>query len=278
MLRLLLSILFIFYLGGSAYACSAAYQYSLFPLGSTGGQLVILETELNRYLTSPDNQMIQMGGGMPLNGGRKMNLEVRWKGTLKVYILQNDSMVLSKKIGFVDLLDEEYQAHLKPYFNKAMNHARGLPFFSEASLIKTGYCHYDRSCTFMDLTILEDSTRFLINLGDSSFRATKFEVPFRQTTLEKFQNMTKLQFTEFKSVDKESQLGFFQMWSPQTARLYDINGQQVIVYTLGWGNRTRYTFKKAANWDKKPQDISNFVLGNDVMMHGQRFDFIQKIR
>ena len=78
-----LIFLFLFFLRTTnSFACSAAYQYSLFPLGKSMGQLIVLELELNRYISTPDNQMMQMGGNLNNNNN---NIEVRWKGSIKFY-------------------------------------------------------------------------------------------------------------------------------------------------------------------------------------------------
>jgi hypothetical protein len=54
----------LFLVSSSSYlkACSAAYQYSLLPLGSSMGQILMVELEMNRYLSTPQHQMMQIGG------------------------------------------------------------------------------------------------------------------------------------------------------------------------------------------------------------------------
>ena len=59
-------------------------------------------------------------------------------------------------------------------------------------------------------------------------------------------------------------------------RRYTIAGQTVMVYTIGRGDKSRYTLTTQQQW-KQPNlpDISHLILGNYVLFHGQRFDLIQ---
>lgn len=255
-------------------ACSAAYQYSLFPLGSTAGQVIILEVELDRYLSNPSNQMMQMGGGRPFDNTPA--IEVRWKGSLKVFTYQMGKMVLEKDLGFIDILDSDYEEALLPYFQKAYETARALPMFETAVLENVGYCHHDRSCTFMDLIIDTAQVKFYAVSNEVGYEDKKCPVPFAEKTLLKVENQTKIKFTDFNNIEKEFQVDFFRLWSPQTVRRYTIGGQTIQVFTIGRGDKSRYNETKETEW-KRPvlETVGHYIQGNDVVFHGQRFDFFQ---
>lgn len=271
-MKSLYSILFFFIFIGNNIACSAAYQYSLFPLGSTAGQLIFLEVELDRYLSNPSNQMMQMGGGRPFDNTPA--IEVRWKGTLKVFTYQMGKMVLENDLGFIDILDSDYEEALLPFFQKAYESALAMPMFEAAVLEKVGYCHHDRSCTFMTLTIDEENIKFYAASNEKGFEDKKCPVPFAEKTLLKVENQTKIKFTDFENIEKEFQVDFFRLWSPQTVRRYNIGGQTVQVFTIGRGDKSRYDATKELEW-KNPilETIGHYIQGNDVVFHGQRFDF-----
>lgn len=270
----LLFILFFSFVTLTTYACSAAYQYSLFPLGQSMGRFVILELEMDRYLSTPDNQMMQMGGGMLFDN--KKNIEVRWKGTLKLCTLEGDKMVLQKELGFIDLLDDDYQEALLPHFKKAYELAKAMPMFEEAVLEKLGRCHHDRSCDFMTLTIDEENAKFYAASNEEGFSDQKCPIAFAQKTLKKVEMQTKIKFTDFENVDKGFQVDFFRLWSPQTVRRYRIGDRTLQVFTIGRGDKSRYSLTKDTDWKKtNVEDIAHFIQGNDVVFHGQRFDFIQ---
>ncbi len=267
-------ILFLFLIASRfSSACSAAYQYSLFPLGSSMGQLLVLEVEFNRYLSTPDNQMMQIGGRFD---NKNNDIEVRWKGSIKLYRIEADSMILVEDLGFTDLLDSEYKEALLPFFKKAFETAIKMPMFEEAVLEKAGICHHDRSCNFIKLTIDEKNSKFYASSNEKGFKNKKCVVNFSKQTLQKVENSTKIKFTDFDNIDKEYQIDFFRLWSPQTVRRYSIGGQTVQVFTIGRGDKSRYTLKKEEKW-REPmlETVAHYTQGNDVLFHGQRFDFLQ---
>ncbi|MFK7797988.1 MAG: hypothetical protein AB8E82_11085 [Aureispira sp.] len=261
----------------SSLACSAAYQYSLFPLGKSEGKLIVLEVELDRYLTSPGNQMMRMGGGVP--GGvpnAQSNLEVRWKGYFKVLIQQADTFALQEDLGHVDVLDEDYEEALAPFFQQAYEAAKALPNFEEARLESVGHCHYDRSCGFMELIMDEDSVAFYARSTEPNYDQQPCKIIFKEKDLLKVEKQTTIKFTDFETLDKEYQLDFFRLWSPQTVRRYSIGTQTIQVFSLGRGDKSRYTGGSAETTRKQPnlEHIGRYIQGNDVLFHGQRFDVL----
>jgi hypothetical protein len=273
-MKYIYSILFIFIFIANTIACSAAYQYSLFPLGSSMGQVIFLEVELDRYLSNPSNQMMQMGGNSPFDN--TPSIEVRWKGSLKVFTYQMGEMVLVSDLGFIDILDLDYNEALLPYFQKALKKARALPMFEAAVLENVGYCHYDRSCTFMELIIDADKVEFHAISKEVGYEDKKCPIPFVEKTLLKVEMQTKIKFTDFDNIEKEFQVDFFRLWSPQTVRRYTVGGQTVQVFTIGRGDKSKYSETKETAW-KSPvlETIGHYIKGNDVVFHGQRFDFFQ---
>jgi hypothetical protein len=266
---------FLFILSKSSFACSAAYQYSLFPLGSSMGRVIVFEMELDRYLRTPDNQMMQMGGGRRFDNKDK-KIEVRWKGTIKVYMLEAGKLVLSKDLGVIDILDDDYDEALLPYFKKAYEVAQALPMFEEAVLETIGACHHDRSCHFITLTIDEENVKFYANSNEEGYQDKKCLVPFAEKTLLKVEMQTKIKFTDFENIEKGFQVDFFRLWSQETVRRYSIGNLTIQVFTLGRGDKSRYMRTKEEKW-KTPnvENIAHYIQGNDVIFHGQRFDFIQ---
>lgn len=279
LIQRLLAVIFLLLLPFSAvWACSAAYQYSLFPLGSSQGKLVLLEVELDRYLTSPSNQMLQMGGGVP--GGApngKSTLEVRWKGTFKVFLQQGDSLFLQEDLGQMDVLDEDYQEALAPIFQQAYEVAKALNSFEEAKLESVGYCHYDRSCGFMELLMDTTAVAFYARSTEEGYNQQQCKVAFKEKDLLKVEKQTTIKFTDFDTIEKEYQLDFFRLWSPQAVRRYSIGNQTVQVFSLGRGDKSRYTGGQAEQERKQPnlEHIGRYIQGNDVLFHGQRFDVLQ---
>lgn len=271
-MKYIFTFFILFVLSSTSEACSAAYQYSLFPLGSTAGQVIFLEVELDRYLSNPSNQMMQMGGNRPFDNTPAV--EVRWKGHLKVFTYQMGKMVLESDLGFIDILDADYDEALLPYFQKAFEKAQSFPMFEVAVLENVGYCHHDRSCTFMELIIDADKVKFYAASSEVGYEDKKCPVPFFEQILLKVEKQTTIKFTDFDNIEKEFQVDFFRLWSPQTVRRYTVGGQTVQVFTIGRGDKSRYSATKESDW-KTPvlETIGHYIQGNDVVFHGQRFDF-----
>ncbi len=279
-MKLAFCLLFFWISSSSLYACSAAYQYSLFPLGMSMGQLVVLELDLERYVQNPENKMMQFGGGIrnrfEVETNENQAIEVRWKGTIKLYQLVGQKMTLLEDYGNTDLSDKLYQEALQPFFLEALERAQQLPLFEEAVLENQGICHYDRSCTFMTKVLDKDNLKFYCISQEEGYQQDSALVNYPYKILLKSETQLKTKFTQMDSLDNQLQIDFFMIWSPQTVRRYRIGNQMVQVFTLGKGTKSKYTLKKCDTWEKiMLENIAHFIQGNDVIYHGQRFDFLQ---
>ncbi len=264
----------------SGIACSAAYQYSLFPMGMSMGQLIVLELEMERYLKTPENQLMRMGVpfGQEDDNFESDNslIEVRWKGTIKLHSYDQGNLKLIEDFGTTDLLDKHYTEALQPFFTKAMEAAKQLPMFTEATLQSIGTCHFDRSCTFFRTSINKEKIAFYCTNNEKNYDTDSVKVIFPKKIMEKTEMQFKTKFTEFETLDKQIRIDFYRIWSPQCVRRYDIGGQVIQVYSLGKGNKSKYfldkeTERKSPNLER----IDKLILGNDVLYHGWRFDCIQ---
>jgi hypothetical protein len=249
-------------------ACSYAYQYSLFPLGSANNHLIFLEVELERYVNTP------AGGGLPMNrfGPNARQIETRWKGSLRLQQLNGDSLSRIRELAYVDISDDTYEEELAPYFQKAMQAASKMEDFQQATFDSIAYCRYDRSCALFQLKVdtLALELKASLNSPEQWQKAS-----FPSVVLHKFENIMKLNFSELETVEASSRINFFQAWKPYSARHYSIGAQKIVVYTLGWGQARGYQGKKDLKWKSNLPPIEECIEGKDVMMHGQRFDFFQ---
>lgn len=262
-------ILTLFIFQNKATACSYAYQYSLFPLGSSMGNLIVLEVELERYVSTPD-QMI--GRRMP---DMNKTIETRWKGNLRLKSISKDSSLLLEEFGFLDINDENYHENLRPYFHKALKKAQELPLFELAELLEEGLCKYDNSCDFFYKTLDTTTVNVYCAVNKEQYAQKRQAVIFPDIVLHKFENMTKMQFSDMEKVEIESRLDFYDVWNKYNVRLYKIGEQTIAIYTLGWGQKRYYKETKTEKWNDNLGPVEDYIRGNDVMRHGQRFDFMQ---
>jgi hypothetical protein len=251
-------------------ACSYAYQNSLFPLGISGDNIIFLEVELERYVnTSSGGEMLILQD--PLS---KNIIETRWKGNLRIK-KSNDArtFLLIEELAYIDISDKDYNLALLPYFEKAMEKARNELFFEEAFLIKTAGCGYERSCTMFQLEPDTLELALYCSLEPNSKQKTKIEFP--KILLQKYENVTQLNFSEIETVEAESRMEFYKIWKPCSARYYRIGDRDMIIYCIGWGQKRGYNGIKEDKWKPNLLPVEQFVEGNDVMVHGQRFDSCQ---
>ncbi|WCL80388.1 hypothetical protein PPO43_10430 [Saprospira sp. CCB-QB6] len=259
-------MLFVLVSGGHISACSYAYQYSLFLLGSSSGELVWLEVELERYVSGGAGSLPNLQGM-----GRTKNLgQTRWKGQLKLKKGRDiEKLQQQKHIAWVDLADEDYQEALAPHFAKAQRLAEELPFFEAAELLEEAICDYDRSCGQMKLEA--DSLALWASLPSQKGVKAHFPRP----VLSKFENLTRLNYKEMGTLEVEDRLNFYQAWKPFSVRHYRLQGQEIYVYSLGWGLAKGYRPQPLGDWQPWGRPLKDYIRGNKVMMHGQRFDFFQ---
>ncbi len=70
-------------------------------------------------------------------------------------------------------------------------------------------------------------------------------------------------------------MDFYRIWRPVQIRYYRMGSQMLLIYTLGWGQAKGYKAYQDEDLTKNMLPLEKFIEGNDVMMHGQRFDFWQ---
>ncbi len=248
------------------WACTYAYQYSLFPLGSSAAEIIFLELELERYVNTPASGEFVFSSD-PMS---KNTLETRWKGNLKIKSsIDGIVFTLVKELSYIDIPDAEYNSKLEPYFEKALAFAKTLPYFEEVILEKTAKCAYDRTCGMFSMQIDTIKSELLCQLPDAS--ASK-QIIFPEILVSKYQKITNLNVSEQGDAQHASKLEFIRLWKPCSARIYRIGDRQLLVYCIGWGQKRGYIGTKDDNWKLNNYPVDMYIEGNDVMMHGQRFD------
>lgn len=247
-------------------ACSYAYQYSLFPLGKNGETLLFLELELERYVNIPGLEI-----NMMRSAEKNQNFETRWKGSVKIKGSADlNNFYILKNLASIDISDQRYKDELKPYFESAMTFVNTYPFFEEAYLLKTADCAYDRSCKMFQLEVDTTTEKLFCYLPE--LPQNKKIVSFPEILIKKYENITQLNFAEMDSVDREAKINFLKVWKPCSSRYYRIGDRTISVYCIGWGQKKGFTGTKDEDWKPNNLPVEQFIEGNLVLMHGQRFD------
>ena len=253
----------------SLCACSYAYQYSLFPLGSSGESIIFLEVELERYVNIPGFEM-----NRSYETFDKSTVETRWKGNLRLKSsIDGINFKTLEDISYIDISDRNYQQELEPFFEKSMDRARKELFFEEADLMNYGNCAYDRSCSLFEMRV--DSLKPALFCMLPKDNSSLMEVSFPQILLQKYENITQLNFSEIETVENQSKIEFFRVWKPCSSRYYKIGERVLVVYCIGWGQKRGYNGIKDITWKNNLLPVEKFIEGNDVMLHGQRFDLVK---
>ncbi len=283
-LRALFLLLFIG-LSVSAFGCSYAYQYSIFPLGTrTGGQWIAIHLEMERNVITPDQVM---GGGV--TGKFRMNDEfqpradmtVRWRGSMQLVLLDLDSFQLKPLASIahlIDVDDKTYAQELAPYFAKAAERAREESDFVPAQIERVGYCRHDNDCPYLQKEIDTTAVALRWIIEQQKEYPQKAETQFPPVVLQKFENMTKLDFSDLEQVAASSRIEYFKAWKPYSVRIYRAGSQKLAMYSIGWGQKRFYTSTKAPTWEvPNIGGVEGYIEGNDILFHGQRFDFFVKL-
>ena len=234
-------------------------------------ELFVLELELERYLKTPDNPFMQMGGMEPMTSTNE--LEVRWKGSIRILQMNDSGISIFKDLGLIDIADKTYEKALQPFFEQAEESVSSLPYFIQAQAMIEGLCYYDRSCTLFSSKIDTSQLNMLCFSSLDSNNTISNQLYFPDKIYQKLENQTKTSFTKFRTLDWQIQHDFFRIWSPYSLRYYRIEDEIIAVYTYGKGDKSKYT-KTANTRFSLPQSpyITDNIKGNDVLFHGQRFD------
>lgn len=246
-------------------------------MGMSGGELVLLEIDMERYVNTPDAGMPRPRFGVGAESNSEIS--VRWKGQLRLVALAwgkpaSSVRALETVASFIDIDDAKYQEELAPYFDKAWASAQALPFFQPMPLPEVGMCRYDISCTFIRKEIDTVQTKLWVSVNRPNYPPA--EVIFPTSILQKFENTVKMPFSDMEQVNTSSRIEYFKAWRPHSVRIYELNGQRFAIFTMGWGQKRFYNGQKANQWEvPNVSGVERFIEGNDVLFHGQRFDFIQ---
>jgi hypothetical protein len=287
MTNILFSFLFLLAFTTSVEACSYAYQYSFFPLGTRGkNEWIMIHLEMERNVNTPDNVMGGAGGRIRPkyndNFTPSADMVVRWRGTLRLVVLNTTTQevsFLAEVANNIDIDDKTYHDELRPYFAQAAQLAREQPDFEPANIETVGYCRHDNDCPYLQKEI--DTTAVQLNwiIENQQKYSHKAPAVFPNAVLQKFENMTHLDFTELEKVAASSRIEYFKAWKPYSVRIYKAGAQELILYSIGWGQKRFYTSTKAPTWEvPNIGGVEEYIEGNDILFHGQRFDFFYVVK
>ena len=275
--RLGLILFFLAFLHNAIWACSYAYQYSYFPLGKSGAhEWLFLHLVMERNVNTPENSggLIKPKGGI-YNSRTNTDITVRWTG--KLHLMSMDSrtqqMEMLQTIAYnIDIDDKTYEEELLPYFEEGMALARQRPNFEPALLETIGYCRHDNDCNFLKKEIDEANLKMYWTIEGYTHKALSI---FPQEILEKFAVVTHSKVEDMQmTLEPASMVAYFMSWKPYSIRLYKVGNETLFAYSIGRGRRDFYASEKAKNWQMPSVgSVEAYIEGNDILYHGQRFDF-----
>lgn len=250
------------------WACSYAYQYSLYPMGASGGQLVVLEVELERYVNHPDFN--------PMGAHDRVfsaDIESRWKGSIRLCYWKNGKLEQIEVIGKkIDFSDSDYEKGLQPFMQAGYDAAQALPFFEAAEIERCGVCHFDINCPFFQKKVNGDEGTAACYLEEAI--EVRYPVQVPMGILQKFEARTNEKFSELDKLDVQTRGDFYRIWKPYSVRVYNIGGTEYLAFTLGWGQKLPTPILTESEWRRTLPPVELFTEGREVLLHGYRFDFI----
>ena len=262
----------------AVWACSYAYQYSLFPQAILGDSLYYFELDLERYVLRPEDKLFRRNHRFDASSEQgEQAIETRWRGKIRVKALDLNHLdtlgVLHYETAYIDLSDEQYFRALEPYWLEARAALegvdKGLVWLNLPSL---AYCYYERNCVFFEREIDEETGK--LRCISSDFPPYEFWLP---SWLQ-----GRLAAGLSSAADMDMALKeWAKAWKTYSIRRYVLGGgRELLVYTLGRGQRRFYQAKTPSGLWQSP-DLTEggwYLEGNDVLFHGQRVDGLQYLQ
>lgn len=241
---------------GSSWACSAADQYRLFPLGSSSSGFVFVETHLHR--TDDPN-------------GSRYEMASKWfgEGFLNVYDATH-RLISSRLIDSLSLSDKETDPEfIKSSFAKGLVLAKQLPGFMAAKPLYLSFCDFQQACKEAELRVdtlkhalfvkLRNQKEYEVNvLKDTASVAGSF--------LRYYSNFNG-GVIDYRDIDISS------------VRRYSIGARTVTLVHLANGDKPKYTDKEGGSNRKEHRPevafgkLEDSVVYEPLLHHGHGFDF-----
>lgn len=261
MLRKTLVVLLLSLVTSSLYACLAASQNRLFPLGQSSQGLCVLETHLYR------REWREKGEEIP-------TFEVAWLGTsyFKIYD-KNHNEVYSELLDSIALFKEQrYESIIGSALEKGLEKAAEYPNFVAAKPISTTFCDYQEACSKAGLLFDTGADKIAVKLQNGIAYEVKalFDTTSIASNLLDYYGVFEEDFSA-KSFEGNLYLS--------SIRQFQVGEEKLTVVHIGSG-----TFLKSSDGVPNPRgeeyeaefefsELKKSVFKEPVLHHGHGFDF-----
>lgn len=257
--QIIICALLMFTCTGSSWACSAADQYRLFPLGSSSSGFVFVETHLHR--TDDPN-------------GSRYEMASKWfgKSFLKVYDATH-RLISSRPIDSLGLTDKETDPEfIKNSFAKGLALAKQLPGFVAAKPVYLSFCDFQQTCKEAELRVDTLKHALFVKLRSQK----EYEVTILKDTtsiaggyVQYYDNFNG-GVLDYSDIDISS------------VRKYTIGAKTMTIVHLANGDKPRYTDEGAEGAPPKRKErtpdiafhkLEHSMVYEPLLHHGHGFDF-----
>jgi len=246
----------------SLFACLAASQNRLFPLGQTAKGLCVVETRLYRTeFREKDKEDIEM---KPAWGGISY---------FKIYD-KNYKEIYSTILDTIRLFEQHhYDSIISKSFKKGLELAKTYPDFIAAKPISITFCDYQETCSKAGLLFDTINNKIRIQLPNK----IKYDVKVLFDTTSIASNLLDY-YGGFDDADLSAK-AFNENLYINSVRQFQIGNKKLTIVHIGSGQ----TFKLAEGGTNLPRkeyranfeftDINKSVFEEPVLHHGHGFDF-----
>ncbi|MEA3495412.1 MAG: hypothetical protein U9R42_05185 [Bacteroidota bacterium] len=153
-ITILLILLFL-----SSYSCGKAYVNKLYPIGFVKSKLIVVETSLDRFWARDTEEN-------PV----KREERTRWKGIILLKELnKNGEFEIIEIVDTIEIIDNRYVDEIRPYFEKAIQKAKSIPYFEIIPEISLTMCNLNKECGNLKL-LKQSETTIEIEIGNKKHK------------------------------------------------------------------------------------------------------------
>lgn len=226
---------------GQIFACGGSYQYRLFPIGIINGDLVIIETSLNKYWDP--------------SAGTTIVTRNRWKGTITLKKVDKQGQFKTLQfIDTVDILDRDYSKELMPFFDTAYFIASNLTDFQAGKNPTIEFCNFKKDCKTLGL-ISSTAKMLTVKTNDEN----EFEIAFPEVVVQQSESSGGIANQDFKI---------------NSIRTISIGENKLIVANFAFGEEQNTDFNKQTKFQQQCTSLSKCVYKELTLYHGLSFDAI----
>jgi|GEM_PF-2745527 len=260
-MKIKILILLTFGFSSHAFACLAASQERIIPIGTSEGCLVGIE-----IISRRDSE------------GRYSEKAI-WYFDFKLKGFNEDySDFLIQELDTKQKVNNnEVEEYLKTKAREALSICQKMETFEILKANEISFCEYQKNCSKVSLIKAKDELRFRINKTQKDYPIKYLSKDYDGAIAKPYREYVSFYLED--SEDYESALG--QYLSISSIRTYENSSMELLVFHLGMGQEfepldsTMTNKKKETQYHKQLKNLEDAIFVEPILHHGKGFDYFQ---